>query len=220
MMHDALLKGVVNMDAEFWHKMWQSGQVGFHQADINVFLRQFWPHLTLNGGAVLVPLCGKSLDMLWLKEAGHEVLGVELSAQALDEFLQENHIVAQPIKHEHYCGYECADMTLLCGDFFHLTAQDCQNVCAVYDRAAIVALPKAMRAAYVKHLKAILPKGTQMLMVAMEYNEAELSGPPFSVTQDEIKTLFNEFAHLEEVAQATSARRGVTVTERVFLLRY
>ncbi|WP_127471253.1 thiopurine S-methyltransferase [Thiomicrorhabdus aquaedulcis] len=207
------------MDADFWHKMWQSGVVGFHQADINAFLRQFWPRLMLNGGAVLVPLCGKSLDMLWLKEAGHEVLGVELSAQALDEFLHENNIVAQPITHDRYCGYELPGMRLLCGDFFHLTAQECRHVCAVYDRAAIVALPKAMRAAYAQHLKVILPKGTQLLMVTMEYNETQLSGPPFSVTQDEVMELFAGFMHIEKVAQSTSTRRGVAVTELVFLMQ-
>ena len=114
------------MQAEFWHNMWECWVVGFHQSDINEFLKTHWQTLNLNGDeAVLVPLCGKSLDMLWLQQQGHEVLGVELSQQALDEFLTENQIQAEPVEHNHFCGYELGAMTLLCGDFFKLSKQDC-----------------------------------------------------------------------------------------------
>ncbi|MBN2865130.1 MAG: thiopurine S-methyltransferase [Thiotrichales bacterium] len=208
------------MQAEFWHKMWASGVVGFHQSEINEFLRTHWQTLDLKGDeAVLVPLCGKSLDMLWLHQQGHEVLGVELSQQALDEFLVENHIQAQPVKHDHFCGYELAAMTLLCGDFFKLSAEDCADIKAVYDRAAIVALPPEMRQQYVQHLQTILPKGCKLLMVTMEYDQSQMSGPPFSVTEDEVNALFSGFAQVEKVSEVSTNRKGHAMVEKVFVIQ-
>ncbi|WP_028485916.1 thiopurine S-methyltransferase [Thiomicrorhabdus chilensis] len=209
------------MQAEFWHKMWDSGVVGFHQTEINAFLQQHWSRLDLKGDeTVLVPLCGKSLDMLWLKEQGHEVLGVELSQKALDEFLSENHIEAQPVQHERFCGYELGAMTLLCGDFFDLSRADCTSVKAVYDRAAIVALPKTMRRAYADHLQAILPEGTVCLMVTMEYDESELSGPPFSVSENEIHELFAACCEVRKVSEQGFNRKGVEAIEKVYVIRF
>ncbi|MDG6773710.1 thiopurine S-methyltransferase [Thiomicrorhabdus sp. ZW0627] len=209
------------MQADFWHDMWESGVVGFHQTEINAFLQGFWQKLELTGDeTVLVPLCGKSLDMLWLKQQGHKVLGIELSQKALDEFISENHIDAQPVQQDKFCAYGFDAMTLLCGDFFHLTADDCCEVKAVYDRAAIVALPEAMRRQYVEHLKMILPKGTQFLMVTMEYDQSQLQGPPFSVPETEVRELFAGFASVDKVSEQAFSRKGVAAVEKVFVMRF
>ena len=152
------------MKAEFWHDMWASGVVGFHQGEVNNYLKAHWQKLQLAGDeSVLVPLCGKSLDMIWLAQQGHEVLGVELSQKALDEFLIENGVEGEPHQSEGYSGYELPSMTLLCGDFFNLSTTHCQKTSVVYDRAALVALPPEMRKKYVAHLRQILPVGTQFL---------------------------------------------------------
>lgn len=208
------------MKSDFWHDMWASGKVGFHQSDINEFLLAHWKSLNLTGHeAVLVPLCGKSLDMLWLQQQGHEVLGIELSQKALDEFLEENSISAKPVKHDQFCGYELEAMTLLCGDFFKLSAEDCAQIGAVYDRASIVALPPEMRQSYVKHLQLILPKGIKILMVTMEYDQSVMSGPPFSVTEDEVRTLFKDFASIEKLSEVSASRKGNTMLEKVFVIQ-
>ncbi len=209
------------MQADFWHDMWSSGVVGFHQSEINEFLQGHWQRLDLQGkGAVLVPLCGKSLDMLWLHQQGHEVLGVELSQQALDEFLSENSIQAEPVEHEHFCGYELDAMTLLCGDFFKLSATDCQQVAAVYDRASIVALPPQMRQDYANHLQTILAAGTKMLMVTMEYDQTKMPGPPFSVPESEVRQLFKGVASLDKVAEQSFNRKGNEAVEKVFVIQF
>lgn len=209
------------MQADFWHAMWASGAVGFHQSDINGFLRMHWPDLALQGDeTVLVPLCGKSLDMLWLRQQGHAVLGVELSPKALDEFVLENQLPAKSLEHSVFGGYQLPSMRLLCGDFFRLSAQECSSVRAVYDRAAIVALPDAMRRQYAAHLGTILAPGTRMLMVTMEYDSSLLAGPPFSVPEAEIRGLFDGCAQLEKVAEQTFSRKGVAAVEKVFLLRF
>jgi thiopurine S-methyltransferase len=208
------------MEANFWHDMWASGVVGFHQPDINVYLKNHWSKLNLKGDeSVLVPLCGKSLDMIWLAQQGHSVLGIELSQQALDEFLAENKLSAKPVQTENHCSYQLPDMTLLCGDFFHLTAEQCADVKVVYDRAAIVALPEQMRQDYVQHLKAILPKGTQYLLVAMEYDQSLMQGPPFSVSEKEIRALFGPFAKVVKVEEFAFERKGNAVLEKVYLIQ-
>jgi thiopurine S-methyltransferase len=207
------------MEADFWHDMWESGIVGFHQADINAYLKNHWQKLGLNGDEkVLVPLCGKSLDMVWLAQQGHEVLGVELSQKALDEFLIENGIDAKPHRSENYCGYELPSMTLLCGDFFDLTSAHCDKVSVVYDRAALVALPPEMRKLYVNHLKSILPTGTRQLLVTMEYDQSKLQGPPFSVSENEVRELYTGF-DIEKVEESNLNRKGVEALEKVFLIK-
>lgn len=206
------------MQADFWHEMWASGEVGFHQKQVNAFLQAFWPTLQLQGDEeILVPLCGKTLDMLWLREAGHSVIGVELSPKALNEFLQENHLQAQPTNHEKFCGYELPELKLLCGDFFHLSVQDCREVRAVFDRAAIIALPPKMRERYAKHLQEILPAGCKILMVIMEYEQSQMAGPPFSVCEAEVKALFAGF-EVEKLTDVEFMRKGNPVTEKVLLL--
>ena len=207
------------MEANFWHDMWKQEFQGFHQAEINDFLLAHWQKLELTGAEkVLVPLCGKSLDMVWLAQQGHEVLGIELSQKALDEFVNENKVPAKLIKKGHFSGYELERMRLLCGDFFKITAEDCLEVKAVYDRAAIVALPPEMRQSYAVHLKAIQPKGTQFLMVIMDYDQTLMSGPPFAVSETEVRDLFSGFESIDVVETVNLERKGVSITEKAIIM--
>lgn len=208
------------MDKDFWHAMWSSGRVGFHQSEINTFLKSHWDILELNNyGEVLVPLCGKSLDMLWLKQMGHEVIGIELSQKALDEFVEENDLMdTAVITHDHYCGYQLKDMTLLCGDFFHLSSLDCQKVVAVYDRAALIAFPEDMRSRYASHLKKIVPQATKIFLVAMEYDQSLTQGPPFSVEEAEIRLLYGDHFKIDCLNTIQFERKGIATTEKVYLL--
>ncbi len=205
------------MEHDYWHVRWALNQIGFHQAEINPLLQRFWPALNLApGDEVLVPLCGKSKDMLWLHQQGHAVLGVELSPRALAEFIAENGLTGEPVQHAHYCGYDLPDMTLLCGDFFKLSRDDCQDVRAVYDRAALVALPTAMRVDYARHLLEVLPKEGRILLVNMEFDSPD--GPPFSVVQAEVERLFVAAQAVELLHTETSSRKGMTLVEKVFLI--
>lgn len=208
------------MEAQFWHDMWSSGHVGFHQNEVNEYLQTHWKDLTQNGNeGVLVPLCGKSLDMIWLAQQGHEVLGVELSAQALDEFLQENNLHAFFHKTEQFNGFKLPAMTLLCGDFFDLQAEDCKALSLVYDRAALVALPPEMRQQYVQHIYNIMPSGSQTLLVTMEYDQSQLPGPPFSVAESEVMQLFKDCQAVQKVQEVNFKRKGVDAVEKVFLIK-
>ena len=178
------------MDADFWHQRWRDNLIGFHQPTVNPHLQRFWSQLGVTGGStVLVPLCGKSMDMGWLAES-HQVLGVELSAKAVEDFYRENGL--QPMRRDDapFSVYDAAGVTLYCGDFFDLQRAHTATIAAVYDRAALIALPAAMRPAYAAQLGALVPRGTPMLLITLEYDQAQMQGPPFSVERDEVEALF------------------------------
>ncbi len=184
------------MDRDFWHDRWESGQIGFHQERINVHLQRFWDALALAAGAtVFVPLCGKSRDMLWLREQGHPVLGVELSPVAVRDFFTENGLHPAEQERDRFSECAAADLRILCGDFFDLRAPDLADMAGVYDRASLIALPPEMRERYAAHMKAILPGAARVLLVTFEYPQQEMDGPPFSVSEAEVRALYEpEFA--------------------------
>ncbi|MEO8331571.1 MAG: thiopurine S-methyltransferase, partial [Gallionella sp.] len=200
---------------------------GFHQDEVNPYLCQYWQELHLaHDCVVFVPLCGKSRDMLWLREQGHQVLGVELSALAVQAFFKENGYTPQHVTRGKFDRCEANGICILCGDFFDLGKDDLAKVGAVYDRASLIALPPEMRERYVHHLASILPPATQILLVTVDYPQAEMQGPPFSVTSDEVATLYNKFAEVRLLAQldvlAKNPRfqeRGLSrLQENIFLL--
>ncbi len=177
------------MEHAFWHARWQEGRIGFHQADINPWLRQYWSRLGVPGDArVLVPLCGKSGDMLWLREQGHPVVGVELSDLACRDFFVEHGTQVTPVAVPEGHTRERDGITLWCADIFALGGEHWGEVAAVYDRAALIALPPSMRRAYATHLREQLASGVEMLLVTLEFPGGE--GPPFSVTEAEVRQLF------------------------------
>ena len=135
----------------------------------------------------LTPFCGKSLDMLWLKDQGFDVLGIEISPIAVESFFAENHL--QPVISEHEnCSISAVDdLQILCGDFFDMGMDDIEGVEAVYDRAAMIAMPPEMRASYCLHLQTITDRRIPILLVTLEYSETEMQGPPFSVNEQEIR---------------------------------
>lgn len=189
------------MQAEFWHSRWNSNQIGFHQSRVNAYLQQHWPALGVPAGArVLVPLCGKSLDMLWLAGQGLQVLGVELSERAVEDFFTEHQLQPQVTQDGVFKVFRCEDVEIRCGDFFALTAEDVRGCSALYDRAAVIALPEQMRKRYVAHLQAILPVSAKGLLITLDYDQAQIDGPPFAVTDAEVQALFAAWHPLELAA--------------------
>lgn len=215
------------MDKDFWLERWEKAETGFHQDEINPYLQRHWPGLKLAPGSVVfVPLCGKSLDMMWLRKQPHAVLGVELSPIAVKDFFRENRLQPQELDSGKFGCCEADGIRLLCGDFFDLSRRELSNVSAVFDRASMVALPPAMRERYVKHLVSVLPAGTQILLITFDYPQHEMSGPPFAVTPTEVEALYRDYADVRVLAQndvldenPRFKQRGMTrLVESVFLL--
>lgn len=179
------------MDPHFWHQRWQRDEIGFHQGAYNTQLTRFWARVGAHPDSrVFVPLCGKTRDMLWLRNRGHPVLGVEVSPLAVAAFFNENGIAPCIDTIGAFRRYAGDGITLYCGDFFALSSADLHDIGAVYDRASLIALPPAMRIDYARHLMGILPADTPLLLVTLEYPEEEMAGPPFAVHETEVNSLY------------------------------
>jgi len=142
------------------------------------------------GSRVLVPLCGKSLDLAWLAGQGHRVLGVELSRRAVEDFFLEHGLAAQVSQHGAFEVWRSGDVELWCGDVFALQAEDVADCAGLYDRAALIALPAPMRERYQAMLTTLMPVGGKGMLVTLEYDQALLAGPPFSVGDAEVRQGF------------------------------
>jgi thiopurine S-methyltransferase len=197
------------LQPDFWHKRWQVGQIGFHQSAVDRHLSAHWPDLGLpSDSRVFVPLCGKSLDLLWLQERHQLVTGVELSAVALESFCMEHGVPARRRILEHFDAYEVPRLRLYRGDFFALTPALLGAVSAVFDRAALISWAPELRAAYVAHITALTGPGTQTLLVTTEYAQSQMAGPPFSVGADEVDRLYARGHAIELLS-----REGVLANE-------
>lgn len=215
------------MEKEFWLERWERAETGFHQDEINPYLLQHWHELNLpSGSVVFVPLCGKSRDMAWLRQQGHAVLGVELSTIAAHGFFREQGLTPAELSSGQFDCLEADCIRLLCGDFFDLSRRELSNIGAVYDRASMVALPPEMREKYVRHLVSVLPAGTQILLVAFDYPQNQMPGPPFAVSVSEVEALYRDHAEIRLLKQhdvlAENPRfqqRGMSsLQENIFLL--
>jgi thiopurine S-methyltransferase len=206
------------MQPEFWHERWNAGQIGFHQSQVAGYLRQHWQDLGLGDrGRVFVPLCGKSLDLIWLRDRGHSVVGVELSDIALQAFCMENGISARRRRKQDFDIYEAPNLELRCGDFFALTPAKLGTIAAVYDRAALISWTPDLREPYVEHMTNLTPAGTETLLITLEYPQAQKAGPPFSVPKAEVERLYADRHAIQELSRqdvlASEPRmraRGVT----------
>ena len=211
------------MHPDFWHQRWQEGRIGFHQHQPTPLMLRHWPSLGIAPGSrVFVPLCGKSLDMAWLASQGLRVLGVELSDRAVEQFFEEHSL--EPRVHE--AGgmrhYRAGAIEIVLGDAFALDDALLASCDAVFDRAALIALPPPLRERYARDLYARLPPRCRGLMVTLEYPQPEKAGPPFSVDEDEVRALFSAHWQVDALerldilaSQPAFAQDGVTRLETV-----
>ncbi|NWD82122.1 thiopurine S-methyltransferase [Pseudomonas reactans] len=215
------------MEPTFWQERWARNQIGFHLPEVNPYLQRHWPQLALaEGSKVLVPLCGKSLDLMWLASHGLRVMGVELSEQAVEAFFSEQNLVPRTTRRNAFTVYQADLIEVWCGDFFALDAEALIGCAALYDRAALIALPPLMRAQYAEQLSRLLPSGCQGLLITLDYDQTQKAGPPFAVTDEEVKVLFGSDWTLkalqeQDVLQESwkFVQEGVTqLDERVYRL--
>jgi thiopurine S-methyltransferase len=184
----------------YWLDRWKAGSTGWHHQEFNPHLIGFWQALAAPVGCrVFVPLCGKSRDMVWLAEQGHTVVGVELSPLAVQGFFEEQHLM--PVR-EMIGGLEAwraGPYQILCGDIFRLQPLHLEGVVATYDRASLIALNTEQRPDYARLLGRLLPSSTGLLLVAMEYPQDEMVGPPYSVNESELRALFGDGFSVEQL---------------------
>lgn len=181
------------MEAEFWFEKWEKAEIGFHQDTVHGLLVRHWPVLGAgSGGRVFVPLCGKSLDMVFLLQQGCEVVGCELSPIAIRQFFAEQSLEDSATVVGGMPVHAAEGIRLIEGDFFRLTVEQAGAVDAVYDRAALIAMPPALQERYAAQLLALTPVTAPMLLITLDYDPAEMSGPPFATPAGQVRRLFGE----------------------------
>ncbi|AEG02214.1 thiopurine S-methyltransferase [Methylomonas methanica] len=192
-------------DNVLWLQCWRDRQIDFHQQTINEFLPRFWPRLDLaSGSRVFVPLCGKSLDMIWLAEQGHQVIGVELSPIAVADFFRENGLKPNRRRVNQFTLWQHGRISILCGDYFALKPADLGEIETVYDRAALTALPEDIRKQYVSHLCKIVPDTSEIFLLTTEdAAENETLGESLEIGE-EITALYSQnfridLTHIESI---------------------
>jgi thiopurine S-methyltransferase len=179
------------VDKQHWHDRWRENRIGFHEETVNPHLQEYLSDFGLSpGDRIFVPLCGKAVDMAWLAGQGYEVLGVELSPIALQAFFAEQGLDYECIDTDRFSEYRGEGITLLQGDFFDLRADDLRDCALVYDRAALIAMPASARPAYYRHMLSILPPRAGMLLITLEYDQADMQGPPFSTPETEVREYY------------------------------
>lgn len=188
------------MEKAFWHQRWEFNEIGFNQAQPNELLTQYFSMLNLKQGSrVFVPLCGKSIDMLWLANQGYEVVGVELSTIACDAFFKENKISVEVRQVGKFTVYQSERITLFAGDIFDLNKQLLGAIDAVFDRAALIALPHDLRQRYVAFTGSLLEPVTPIFLISGTYNQNEMVGPPFSVDENEVMALYGDHFNVKQI---------------------
>lgn len=210
------------MDASFWHQRWELGEIAFHEGQANAQLVKHFQRLNVaQGGRVFLPLCGKTRDIAWLLTQGYHVVGAELSEFAINELFDELGIKPNVSNLGALRHYHSENIDIFVGDLFDVSASLVKTVDAVYDRAALVALPEHMRSQYTAHLINITAAAPQ-LMVCYDYDQSLLSGPPFSISLEELKQHYNATYPLKllESCDVEGGLKGkVAATEMVWLLQ-
>lgn len=185
----------INTMHELWSNLWKNKETGWEQKQPNALLQNYLNLLNLKPASrIFVPLSGKSIDMAWLAKQGYYIVGVELNVDACELFFKENNIPYKKSKEGKFDIFKSDKITLISGDYFELDKKLLGKVDAVYDRAALIALPFETRQAYIKKMLNLIDNHTQMLLITFVYNEHAIQGPPYSVNKEETQKHFgNKF---------------------------
>ncbi|MEG2826011.1 MAG: thiopurine S-methyltransferase [Acinetobacter sp.] len=199
------------MQHDFWHDKWQTNNIGFHQDQPHPLLTQHLQSLSLSSNArIFVPLCGKSLDLAWLIKQGYHVVGIDLSPIAIQALIIDLGLSFKETQSGELTHYQHPQIELFVGDFFQLTAQQLGDIDAVYDRAALIALPPQMRSQYTQHLLDITKQAPQLL-ISLEYDQNLLQGPPFSVPEHELTEHYATHYQIKLLETMTENLKGKVI---------
>lgn len=218
----------VNID--FWKARWSEQRIGFHLPQVNPLLTTFgsrWLGVesldtpaALSGRRVLVPLCGKTVDLLWLAERGAHVVGVEFIEQAAAAFFQETSVTVSIQREDNVAVYRSAEqgmnLEIWVADFFKLSPRNLGMFDAVYDRAALIALEPHMRDAYSDRIAQLSHQGARLLVVTVEHDGG--SGPPFSIAEAEVRSIWDGKFAVELVSDEDLLARDATYRDRAYQL--
>jgi len=192
-----------------WLKFWENNETNWHGDNVTQELIEYFELFELEPrDKVFVPLCGKSLDMLYIMNQGFSVIGVEISEIGVRQFFNENNLTYKITKVDDFDLYSTENLEIYCGDFFALTSKHLNMVKSVFDRKSLIALEPEVRQKYVKHLNDIISLGARILLVTLQYPQHQMSGPPFSVNKSEVESLFSMTFESRELRSFNDIENG------------
>lgn len=181
------------MELSYWLSRWNKGHTGFHMEKGYPGLTIYWPSLPIpSNPIVLIPLAGKSADIKWIADRAQKVICSEISTIAIEQFFENYEMEYSKTRFVSFEIYRSQNIEFWCGDFMKLPPDRIGDIDLIYDKASIVALPEKMRIPYSIKLISLTTDKTKILMHLLNYDGSEMSGPPFSVDQTEIKRLFSK----------------------------
>jgi thiopurine S-methyltransferase len=190
------------MQDKDWLIRWQKNQIGFHDIEINSHLKRYISDSDLKSGdTIFLPLCGKSADITWLAEQGFQVVGVELSASAIESYFSEQGLSYEQFESGPFIARISGNIRLLEGSFFDLQREDLGDCRLVYDRASLIALDESLRTRYAQWMQTIMGDKADMLLITLDYDQSEMNGPPFAVSTDEVTRYYGQAFQVEPMLQ-------------------
>ena len=192
-----------------WLEYWENNEINWHSDFVTQELEEYLGLLKLEpGDKVFFPLCGKSLDMIYILNQGFSIIGVELSDIGIKQFFHENRLDFTITSVGGFDLYSANNIEIYCGDFFSLTSKHLFDVKAVFDRKSLIALDRNSRQKYVKHLNDIISMGVRILLITLHYPQHQMSGPPFSVDKSEVESLFSMAFKYQELKSFQDIENG------------
>ena len=193
-----------------WLEFWANNETNWHSDVVTQELEKYLGLLKLESGdTVFIPLCGKSLDMIYMLNRGFSVIGVEVSEIGIKQFFHENGLDFTISQVGEFDLYSAKNIEIYCGDFFSLTSKYLCGVKAVFDRKSLIALDRNLRQKYVKHLNDIISLGVRILLITLHYPKHQMSGPPFSVDKSEVESLFSMAFNYQELKPFQDIENGL-----------
>lgn len=177
------------MNPDYWKKRWENGQIGFHNHEVHPLLASWLPGTSFKDESVLVPMCGKSLDLWHLAKRCRQVVGIEISELACRAFFEETKLPYTVHGTANGHRFISGNLELWCQDFF--TSRLTTPFHIIYDRASLVALPEDMRPKYIHKLQPLIENGAQWALISFEYasDQDRFKGPPFSIPESHLSKL-------------------------------
>lgn len=173
----------------------------YHRKNYTAKLVQYHDRLVQGkkNSRVFVPLCGKSLDLIYLSEQGHEVIGLEYSKIAVNDFFEENNLAynKEQCEGSPFVKYAAKDknITIYQGDLFDFSQEVCGSgsIDAVWDRGSFVAINVSSRDKYVELMSSLVKPSGRILMEIVKYHDPDYYGPPRIILEQDLKSYFKRF---------------------------
>ncbi|XP_012713789.2 probable thiopurine S-methyltransferase [Fundulus heteroclitus] len=219
------------MELSEWEERWQENKIGFHQLEVNRMLQVNYDSVVngRSGVRFFFPLCGKAVDMKWLADLGHSVVGVEISEKAIKQFFQENNMTYSEEPVPSLPGARLfqnseKNISLYQSDLFSFSSSVAGQFGAIWDRGSLVAINPKDRERYAALIISLMAADCRYLLDTLLYNPSLYKGPPFFVPDEQVHGLFGSSCSVEllqSVDALTDRQRAWgldSLTENVHLI--